>query len=76
MSILEDDMRGIGLGYFNTLGNLGGFLGPVLIGFIIDKTHSYALVLIVLGVIAIEGGVASSFRKYFGLKENRILKTK
>ena len=63
MSNLEESMRGIGLAYFNTIGNLGAFVGPIIIGFIKEKTHSYALILIVLGLFAIEGGIASLFIK-------------
>ena len=61
MNILEEGTRGFGLAYYNTLGNVGALLGPLIIGIIVDKTHNYKLVLIVLGIVSLYGTACSIF---------------
>ena len=46
-----------GIALINSLGNLGGFVGPYAIGWIKDATGDVALGLVVLAVCSIMSGV-------------------
>jgi len=46
-----------GIALINSVGNLGGFLGPYLIGWIRDRTGSFAFALIALAVFPLLGAV-------------------
>ena len=46
-----------GIALINSIGNLGGFLGPYLIGWIRDKTGSFPLALIALAMFPLIGAV-------------------
>ena len=35
----------------NAVGNTGGFVGPSLVGYILDRTHSFGLGMVVVGAI-------------------------
>jgi MFS transporter, ACS family, tartrate transporter len=39
-----------GIALINAVGNIGGFLGPYLVGWLKDATQSYALAMALLGV--------------------------
>jgi ACS family tartrate transporter-like MFS transporter len=46
-----------GIALINSVGNLGGFLGPYLVGWIRKQTDSFALALLALAVGSLIGGV-------------------
>ena len=46
-----------GIALINSIGNLGGFLGPYLIGWIRDRTGSFPLALIALAMFPLMGAV-------------------
>ena len=48
-----------GIALINSVGNLGGFFGPSLIGFFKDKTGSFADSLLILMAIMILGAIAT-----------------
>jgi ACS family tartrate transporter-like MFS transporter len=45
-----------GIALINSVGNVGGFVGPYLLGWVLDATHSFAAGLVVIGAILIAGG--------------------
>lgn len=45
-----------GIALINSVGNVGGFVGPFLLGWVLDTTHSFAAGLILIGGILIAGG--------------------
>jgi ACS family tartrate transporter-like MFS transporter len=45
-----------GIALINSVGNVGGFVGPYLVGYLRDSTESYAAGLVTVGVIVILGG--------------------
>lgn len=55
---LDGDAASTGFALMNSLGSLGGFLGPFLLGYLADKSGGYGLAMIVLGVMLGVGGVA------------------
>ncbi len=40
-ALLSDSAAAASIGFINTLGNLGGFCGPYLIGYLYNRTHSF-----------------------------------
>ena len=40
-AVLSDSAAAASIGFINTLGNLGGFCGPYLIGYLYNRTHSF-----------------------------------
>lgn len=40
----------------NATGNIGGFVGPYLLGFVRDRTHGFAAGLLLVGAILVAGG--------------------
>jgi MFS transporter, ACS family, tartrate transporter len=40
----------------NSVGNVGGFVGPYLLGWVLDTTHSFTAGLVAIGAILITGG--------------------
>jgi ACS family tartrate transporter-like MFS transporter len=46
-----------GIALINSVGNLGGFLGPYLIGWVRTRTNSFTWGLVVLAVFPIAGAV-------------------
>ena len=45
-----------GIALINSVGNLGGFVGPYGIGYLRDATDSYSAGLIAIGIIVLLGG--------------------
>ena len=45
-----------GIALINSVGNVGGFVGPYLLGWVPDTMHSFAAGLVVIGAILIAGG--------------------
>ena len=48
-----------GIALINSIGNLGGFVGPYMVGWVKDSTGSYAIALGVLGGLALAGAAVS-----------------
>jgi ACS family tartrate transporter-like MFS transporter len=46
-----------GIALVNSIGNIGGFVGPNVIGYIRETTHSFAAGLVIVGVILACGGL-------------------
>ncbi len=46
-----------GIALINSVGNLGGFLGPYLVGLVRNRTQSFALALLALALFPFLGGV-------------------
>src|SRR5205814_1933156 len=46
-----------GIALVNSIGNIGGFVGPAILGYVRETTHSFAAGLIVIGAILASGGV-------------------
>jgi MFS family permease len=57
--ILTEAAAAGGIALINSVGNLGGFAGPYVAGFIVQRTHNFASALITMGVaLTIASGVA------------------
>jgi len=50
-----------GIALINSVGNIGGFVGPYLLGYISDATHSFTLGLIFIGAVLAFGGALVLF---------------
>jgi ACS family tartrate transporter-like MFS transporter len=48
-----------GIAFINSIGNVGGFVGPYLLGWVRDATGSYTAGLYVLGGLAFAGAIAT-----------------
>ena len=60
-----------GIALINSVGNIGGFLGPYLMGFVKDQTGRFAAGLFVLaGTLVVGAGIALATR---GERERRIV---
>ena len=46
-----------GIALINSIGNVGGFVGPYLLGFLRTRTNSFGMGLILIGVTVIVGGM-------------------
>ena len=55
-SLLSGTGAAAGIALINSIGNFGGFVGPYMMGYIRDSTHSFAAGLIAIGVIFLAGG--------------------
>lgn len=53
-----------GFALINSIGNLGGFTGPYLMGFLRDSTGSYTEGMVFLGLIVLTGGLAAWLLKF------------
>jgi ACS family tartrate transporter-like MFS transporter len=60
-TFLTGKARATGIGIINSIGNLGGFGGPILVGMIRDSTGSFIYGLIFLGVCVVVGSVLVYF---------------
>ena len=54
---LPADAAAAGIAQINAMGNLAGFLGPFLLGWIYDITGSYALGMLPMILLALTGGI-------------------
>jgi len=54
-SFLTEAAAAACIGMINSFGNLGGFAGPYVIGFLTDRTGGYAAGIIYLGLMAVAG---------------------
>jgi sugar phosphate permease len=56
-SLLSGTGAAAGIALINSIGNFGGFVGPYMMGYIRDTTHSFAAGLIAIGAIFVAGGL-------------------
>ena len=49
-SFLTGTAAAAAIGFINSFGNLGGFVGPYIFGFLNEKTHSFAAGALFLGL--------------------------
>jgi ACS family tartrate transporter-like MFS transporter len=57
--ILSGTGAAAGIALINSVGNLGGFLGPYLVGLVRKETDSFALALLALAVCPLIGGIVT-----------------
>jgi ACS family tartrate transporter-like MFS transporter len=57
-AFLDGDAASTGFAFINSLGSLGGFVGPFLLGYLADKSGGYGIAMLVLGAMLALGGVA------------------
>jgi MFS transporter, ACS family, tartrate transporter len=57
-----------GFALINSIGNLGGFMGPSLMGFFRDSTGSYTAGLAFLGLMVLAGGIGAWLLKFTALR--------
>ena len=48
-----------GIALINSVGNLGGFVGPYLVGVVRDRTHGFAAALLMLALFPLIGGLVT-----------------
>ncbi len=71
-SLLEGDARAAGIALINSVGALGGFTGPMLLGQVRERTGSFRGGLLLTGAFALGGaGLALLVRKREPVKEAR-----
>ena len=56
-SFLTEAAAAACIGMINSFGNLGGFAGPFVIGFLTDRTGGYGAGIIYLGLMAVAGAI-------------------
>jgi MFS transporter, ACS family, tartrate transporter len=54
---LGESAAAASIGLINLVGNLGGFIGPSVVGYVLTRTHSYPLGMAILALGAMIGGV-------------------
>jgi MFS transporter, ACS family, tartrate transporter len=54
----------VGFALINSIGNLGGFMGPSLMGYFWDVTGSYKEGMFFLGLIVLAGGMTAWLLKF------------
>jgi ACS family tartrate transporter-like MFS transporter len=52
---LGESAAAASIGLINLVGNLGGFIGPSIVGFVLTRTHSYPLGMMILAMSAMLG---------------------
>ena len=57
--ILTEAAAAGGIALINSVGNLGGFAGPYVAGFIVQRTHNFAAALITTGIALTLAGVVA-----------------
>jgi MFS family permease len=55
---ITPDHAGVMTGWMNTFGNLGGFVGPLVVGYAIDRWQSWTIPFYIAAVIYVVGAVA------------------
>jgi len=58
-SFLSGAGAATGFALINSIGNLGGFTGPFLVGFFLDSTGSYTAGMVFMGLAVLVGGIAA-----------------
>jgi nitrate/nitrite transporter NarK len=60
-SILSGVAAAAGIAWINSVGNLAGFVGPAVVGFIRDATHSMTMALLVLSGASVVSALATLY---------------
>lgn len=68
-SFLTGAAAAAGIATINSLGNLSGFFGPYLMGYLHEKTQSFTAGLLSLGLIALAGGIVALMMKTTGVEK-------
>jgi len=69
---LGESAAAASIGLINCIGNLGGFIGPSAVGYVLTRTHSYPLGMAILALGAMLGGlVLLGVRVQFGAAPGR-----
>ncbi|KPD00937.1 putative galactarate transporter [Geobacillus sp. BCO2] len=55
------EIIGLSAGIFNTSGNLAGIVTPIVVGFILEHTHSFSYALLFIGVVLLIGALSYMF---------------
>jgi len=55
---IAPDHAGVITGFMNTLGNLGGLIGPLVVGFAVDRWHSWTFPFYITALVYAGGAVA------------------
>ena len=63
-AILSGTAAAGGIALINSVGNLGGYLGPSLVGYLKDRTQSYAAGLMILGLFIAVSGILTLYVGY------------
>lgn len=58
MKRLPENMMGSAIGLINTGGTLGGFVSPIVIGYLVEKTHGYASAFLFLSLAMVCSALA------------------
>ncbi|EJR0222728.1 MFS transporter [Raoultella planticola] len=58
MKRLPENIMGSAIGLINTGGTLGGFVSPIVIGYLVAKTHSYASAFLFLSLVMVCSALA------------------
>jgi nitrate/nitrite transporter NarK len=56
-AMLSGTAAAAGIAFINSIGNLGGFIGPYAIGWVKDTTGSYAMGMVVLACFLFGAGI-------------------
>jgi ACS family tartrate transporter-like MFS transporter len=55
-AFLSESAAAASIGLINSLGNLGGFVGPLMMGYLVNRTHSFtAGLLYLVGSLCLSG---------------------
>ncbi len=58
-SYIAEDVLAVSMGFINAIGNLGGFVGPFAVGYLIDKTGSFVMGEVVLILSLVIAGLCA-----------------
>ncbi|GMH40475.1 hypothetical protein BSKO_08379 [Bryopsis sp. KO-2023] len=71
LSFMTDENKSFGLAWTNSIGNLGGFFGPMVTGFLADQTGSYKSAIWGAGGMTVAAAVVILFVKDTIKKEHK-----
>jgi MFS family permease len=72
-NFLAGDVMGAAMGLINAIGNLGGFFGPFIVGYLITTTHSVMFGMIFLVASLILSGILVMRVRYEKLETHRVV---
>ncbi|MFD1772698.1 MFS transporter [Paenibacillus rhizophilus] len=68
-SYLTDSVLSVAVGTFNAIGNLGGFIGPYIVGYLISTTGSFIMGEVFLVICLVSSGLLAMLLKTKATKE-------
>ncbi len=74
MAVLRGSAAAAGIALINSVGNLGGFLGPFIIGEVKDRTGDYGMGIVAVGAFVALSGVLTLLLARFSPETNRALR--